>query len=334
MLGVKAPSFGGQYTFNSGATPAAPEQPWGGGMLAPPGGYPTMTPNTPERNGMESALNYYTTLSGPQLALLQQQAGTYAGQLGATQAQYDLARQGLQSGAANDLAKINLGPEYDAIQRGANARGLEGLNAQDKLAWEALGNQFEGFDLRTLQSWQNAGRNQFATKSEATPRGSVGSVGYKQKMTGIQQDLANQLTGIGIDKDSAVFGAREAAMGRTEQKAKINDNNAMLDIKAKEYGIDRAQVESNLQQGLAKLGIDQTASVGQIMDMLASNDVQQRALGEQIFRDAIGNSDFFTTLPQNTMPTGRNSESTTSGNAGNPITQRAVDEFMRIGAQR
>lgn len=321
LMKTAAPATGNQlYT-------SQPTQPWGAGMLAPPGGY-NMAPNTPERAGMQASLDFFTGLAGPQMAQLQQQAGMYQGQLGTTQAGYDMAKQAAQAGADAQIAKINLGPEYDAISRAANNRQIAGLDAQDKLAWEALGNQFEGFDLRNLQAWQAAQRGQWANRSDATGKGSVGSVGYNRRMGSIQEDLANQITGIGIDKDSAVFAARDAAMGRTEQKAKLNDQNAMLDIKAKEYGIDKQQVQANLQQGLAKLGIDNVASVNQIMDMLASNDVQQRALGEQIFRDAMGNSDFFTTLPQNTTPTG--SIGGASGN--NPVAGKAVDEYMTRGA--
>lgn len=325
LANFKSPQAPTGYQLQTGAAPA---QPWGAGMLAPPGGY-NVPPNTPERTAMQQGLDYSYGLGAPQLAALQQQSGMYAGQLGTTQVQYDLAKQGLQSGADAQLAKINLGPEYDAISRDAIMRQMAGLNAQDKLAWEALGNQLEGFDLRTLQSWQGAQRGQWANRSDATGKGSVGSIGYNRRMGGIQEDLANQLTGIGIDKDSAIFGAREAAMGRTEQKAKLDDQNRMLDIKAKEYGIDRQQVEANLQQGLAKLGLDNMTSVNQIMDMLSSNDIQQRAVAENIFRQGMQYGDYFITMPGNT---GNAPPAPTQ--APNPVRDKAVDEFMTMGAQR
>lgn len=284
---------------------------------------------TPEQQSMQQGLNLAYGLGAPQLASLNQQYGTLQGQLGTTQAGYDLARQAAQSDAAAQLAKTNLGPEYDAVTRAAIQRQLAGLGVDDNLAFQMLGNQFKGLDLQRTQAWQGAGRAQTAAKTDATARGSIGSVGFNKKMTGIQQDLANQLSGIDINRTQDTLQAQQAQNDRREAAAKLKDQNAMLDIKAKEYGLDRNQIKANLQQGLAKLGIDNMATVNQILDMMSSNDVQQRAVAEQIFRQGMEYSNFFTTLPQNTLPVG-GGVGGASGN--NPVAGQAVDEFMGRGA--
>lgn len=275
---------------------------------------------TPEAQGMQQALDFYSGLAGPQMAGLQQQSGLLAGQLGQTQAGYDIARGALQQGAAADLAKVNLGPEYDAITRGTIYRQMVGLNAADKLAYQMLGQQFKGFDLQNKEAWQNAQRGQWQNRSQGTAKGAVGSRGYNERMTNIQQDLANQLQNVGINREQARLTAVQGANSRAEQKAQLDDQNKMLDIKAKEYGIDKSKVAANLSEGLAKLGIDNVTNVNEILNMLNSNDIQQRALGEQIFREAIGNSGYFTTLPTNTAP------------VTNPVTESAVDQFLTRGA--
>lgn len=322
-----APTTGYKPQAQTSATDAG----WGGGMLAPAGGHNIAAPLSPEAQAQQDALAFYGGLSGPQMAMLQSQYGDLSGQLGTTQAGYDFAKDAANKDAAAQLAKANLGPEYDAITRAAIARQLQGLNATDRNAYLTLGQQYQGFDLQNKQAWQDTARKQWANRSDATGKGAVGSVGYNKRMGNYQQDLANQLQGVGISREETRLGAAQSQADRREQAAKLNDQNKMLDIKAKEYGIDKSQIQANLQEGLAKLGIDNMASINNIMDMMNSNNIQQRALGEQIFREAIGNSSFFMTTPQNTgLP-----PDPMGGAAGNnPVAGVAVDRFMTRGATR
>lgn len=311
-----APNRGYQTSFRQAYEPSPGSQ------------IPALPPPTSQQQGLDFAYG----LNAPTLAALQQQAGQYQSQIGMTQAGYGMARGAAQQDAAAQNAKINLGPEYDAIQRAANNRGMAGIDAAENLAYQALGNQFEGFDLRKQQAWGAAQRAQWDAKTDATQKGAMGSLGFKRRMGSIQSDLANQLTGIGIDKDAATFSARQAQADRREAKARLDDNNKTLDIKAKEYGIDRQQVQANLQQGLAKLGIDQTTSVNQILDMLSSNDIQQRAVAEQIFRQGMEYGGMFETLPQNTLPSTASQYGTGVTGGANPLVDEGVDQFMHRGA--
>lgn len=324
MLGTAMPTFKSYPSAPAAGTYST--QQWGGGMLPPLGGAPGPTP---EQQSMQQGLDLATGLGAPQMAGLQQQQGQLQGQLGTTQAGYDLARQAAMNDAAVQTAKINLGPQYDAIARQGNLRQIAGLDTADNIAFRMLGNQFQGLDLQKLQSWQGAGRAQWTNRSDATAKGAVGSVGYNKRMTNIQQDLANQLQGIEINRSQDTLQAQQGQNDRREQQAKLRDANAVLDVKAKEYGLDRQAVQTNLQNGLARLGIENNVSVNQILDMMSSNDINQRALGEQIFRQGMEYSNFFTTLPQNTLPT--------NGGAGgaqgnNPVAGVAVDQFMGRGA--
>lgn len=293
----------------------------------PPQYQPTTgpTPNTVPTQGQQ-AIDYFSGIYGPDLALNQQQSGNLAGQLGTTQAGYDLAVGAAQQGAAADLAKVNLGPQYDAIERAGNLRQMGVLDQQGNLAYRMLGSQFQGFDLQKLQSWQDAAKHQHAAMSDATARGAVTGRGIKRTFGDIQHDLANQLTGIDINKYQATNQAQSQQLTRNEQKAQLEDRNKTLDIKAKEYGIDRSKIQANLEQGLARLGIENSVTVNQILDALNSNDVQRMGIAHQIFNDAMTYSDFFMT----TNPAGGSSGTAPTPN---PVRDQAVDDYMsRVAA--
>lgn len=100
-------------------------------------------------------------------------------------------------------------------------------------------------------------------------------------------------------------------MGRKEQQAKLEDRNKILDIKAKEYGIDKGKISANLQQGLQKLGLDQYMDVSRLLDEMNSTDLNRQAIATQIFRDAMTYSDFFTVLPPPQIPSGTGMETLT-----------------------
>lgn len=310
------PSFGGNIgrsLYGDGAGPAGITQP----VTAP-----TQNPIS-QVPGLQQGLGLSQGIQGPALAINEQQAARLAGQLGMTDAAYGTALGALNQGAAADLAKLSLGPQYDAIERSAIYRQIAGLNDLDRLAFQALGNQYKGFDIQKLSAWQEAARNQEAARSSATARGAMTAPGIQRTFRDIQHQLANQLGGIEVQRESARLGALEGQMSRTEQKAKLADRNKALDIKAKEYGIDASKISANLSQGLAKLGLDRFTDINSILDALNSNDLQRVAIAEQIFRDALSYSDLFAT------------PGTSSGGATttpNPVRDRAIDEFTTRGA--
>lgn len=284
---------------------------------------------TPEASALRQGLDFATALNSPVMAGLQQQAGMYAGQFGMSQAGFDLARQAMMQGTQADQARLNLQPQYDQIEREAIYRQTMGLNDQNNLAYRQLGNQLEGFDLQQKSAWERTGQAQTAAKSDATVRGAMSGRGINRTMGDIQTDLANQLTGIDIGRDDAKMGFEAGQLSRAEQRAALADKNKMLDIKAQEYGISRQQIEASLSQGLAKLGLDQVADINRIMEMLSSNDIQQRAAAEQIFRQGLEYSDMFYTLPANRVS---NSGNVVNGQYVNPVTAEATDKFMGYNA--
>lgn len=286
-------------------------------------------PLSPQQQGLQSSLDVFTGVHDPAMQLLNQSSGNIAGQIGMTQIGYQQGVQALNQNAALDQQKLNLGPQYDAVTRQAIARQLAGLDEQGRLAFLGLGNQFKGFDLQTLQAQQGADRNKIAVRSDATVRGAMSGRGINRTYGNIAQDLANQLTGIGINKEGAIINAQEGDLSRKEQAAKLQDQNKMLDIKAKEYGVDRAKIQASLQQGIAKLGLDQFMDVSQLLDALNSNDMERQAIATQIFRDAMAYSDMFTVMsPQSPAftppPTGQqNLNPTMEGN-------RAIDQLTGV----
>lgn len=284
---------------------------WGKGYRDNPGALPPPPP-TPEQqarlDGIQRGINEFSVWHGPSLALNDQQAGILANQIGGVQMAYGMDTNALRQNAGLDMAKQNFGPQYDAIERLANLRQMGMLGTLDNLAFQQLGNQFAGTDLAKKQAWEQAGRQQTAAKSDATVRGAMSAPGFKRTMGDIQTELANQLSGIGQQREGYRLGALEQQVGRKEQQAKLEDRNKILDIKAKEYGVDKAKISANLQQGLAKLGLNQYMDVNTLLDELNSTDLNRQAIATQIFRDAMTYSDFFTILPQQSMPSIRTPE--------------------------
>lgn len=289
----------------------------------------TAPPISPEQQGLQNAVNAFTVWNGPSMALIDQNSQQLANQIGMGQGLLAFNQGALQQDANAQLAKLNLGPEYDAIQRNANLRGIGSIQELDKLAYQALGVQAGQFDLGRKEAWQQAytqGRN---VRSDATVRGAVGGRGYKFSMDEIQRGLANQLQNIDFQAEGAKINALEGQVGRKEQIAQLEDRNKMLDIKAKEYGIDKQQIEANLQQGLAKLGIDNFMSTNQLLDALNSNDLQKQAIAQQIFRDAMEYSDFFTVNVGGGVPA-TPAQQAQAGNLdswSDPGTQSAVNQL-------
>lgn len=337
--------LGGGNTFLSTAPPA-------GSPGAQNANAPVVSPQQAAVNrdiaAMQPALSTATIWHQPTLEILNQQAGQLAGQFGMAQAAFGTAADAMRARAAADAAGVSLGPQYDAIQRAANNRQIAGLDAQDRLAFQALGNTFEGFDLATTQAWQGAGnaqerakieayRNHLAARSDATARGALSGRGIKRTykditqdlegaLTRSQQDLANQLTGIGIQRDAATFGAQEQQMGRREQQEQLRDRNRMLDIKAQEYGVDRSRIGAALNEGLARLGLEQYTDSMRIMDGLMSNDLQRRAVAEQIFRDALESSPMAVGWG-NGQPTNPEYNSDLGRQDSGQVQQRAIEGF-------
>lgn len=101
-------------------------------------------------------------------------------------------------------------------------------------------------------------------------------VAYRRDLSGIDNTIAN----MGYDLQAS-------GLSTAEQKAKLGDRMAQLDIQAKTFGLKNDQLESQLSQGLASLNLDQVMSVGQLMDSLNSNDYQKAQLAQQIIGQAL-----------------------------------------------
>lgn len=151
---------------------------------------------------------------------------------------------------------------------------ITGNNAQQN-AYRALANiNFGGYQNTTSNIANQALQQQRSATHDAVARGAYGNLGTAQDFTDI---AAN----------------RQYQMGNAENQYLTQQNTVMrnlseLNTQAQKYGLQPAQFANQLQQTLTKLGIDQTMSLSQLMNMIGSNDFQQAALASSIIEKAMG----------------------------------------------
>lgn len=266
---------------------------------------PGFSPPSREQIGMQNSLNAATGWYGPQLTQNDIQAHRLAGQLGYGDAQYGMDVGNLNQNAALDRARLGLQQNNIGVDRDAIGRQL---GVSDQL--QALANQLFGLNGDTLDAnVRTAGRGfdnaQRSAVSSRVANGGVGSVGMRQDLTEIGAQRGDTFGQFLRDRAGLGVQQQQSDINFKEDKAKLNDRLKALDNEAGKLGIDRKQLETNLQQGLAKLGVDHLFSTNDLIDAMQSNDIDRQALAQSIFREALGMSQFF--IDQ--VPTGSGSMS-------------------------
>lgn len=242
----------------------------GGGDFVPgttPGGINTA-------NAFGTYMNAYGQLYGPELAALQgQQSTALAGLLGLNAA-YGMSASALGQGAAADRALLANQAQGTAIQRAAAARQLPYLG------------RLRGYDMRDINLGRDAAnltadRDRRKTRSDATARGAMITPGFRDDLTDIDRALMNQMLGLNVREE-------RTNTQYDEQEAQARDRMRLLDNEAAAYGIRGQQLEASLNQGLANLNLQNVMSVNDVMDMLASNDVDQALVARNIIESSLG----------------------------------------------
>lgn len=306
---------------------------WNVGSWGHQSGWQQPTPTTsPATQGMQQALDVATGWAGPSLIQNDINADRLANQLGYGDAQYGLGVDALQQNTALDRARLGINARDINIDRESIARQM-GVSNQ----LQALANQLFGIDIKGLGIDQRGLDAQMTTAnrnldaelrrqmSDATARGAVGGPGLmyrKQETEADRQDaFGNFLRSteqLGLRKDQVGIARKQSDINYTEDRAKLADRAKILDNQAGKLGIDAKQLEANLSQGLARLGVDRLFNMNDLLDAMASNDVDRQAIAQQIFREAMGMSQFFTDqLAPPTAPTGaRGGTGFNGGSAG------------------
>lgn len=192
----------------------------------------------------------------------------------------------------------------------------------EDLAFELLGLQNRGFDIDTVMAQQGAQVGERKARSSATARGAVNTPGLGFDLTDIANELTNRLGQIDVGRNMAGRSFRETQaglknkrgalgtgyqrealglenrrgalgtgyqreqLGYAEQQAQLRDNAAQLDLRAKDMGITATEYRQRLDNGLARLNLQNVMTVDQLMSAITSGDFQKQQIAEQIIRQA------------------------------------------------
>lgn len=242
-----------------------------------------LAPKPPQVPGLQAALDAFTGMAQPDYAnLANQRAGLQRG-IGDALASRDMQLRFGREDYANQMARNGLGVQGLGVDRAAAQRAGVNVDALMALAGQMLQNQLGstrlGADIRT--------RGQ---KSDATARGAFVTQGNRDALS----DISKQL---GFDEGRLNIGYQQDMIGLKEQKAQAADRNKQLDMKAKELGLQRNELKTALQQGIERLNMGAYVDVNSIMDKLASTDIQERTIAEQIYRQALDYAGVFASNP-------------------------------------
>ena len=129
-------------------------------------------------------------------------------------------------------------------------------------------------------------------------RGAMGSTGYSTTINefGQQRDLSNQRSQLGYDSSMADLSNQGNQLDlnqemykntSNEDKAKAQDRIKTLQLVADSFGIKKEQLQAALNRSVAENGLSEFTSANQILDMMASNDVQQKQLAMNVINQAM-----------------------------------------------
>lgn len=260
--------------------------------------------------GLQTALQFMQGIYGPELAQQQAMRDQLAGRVGFAEQNFTTQQGILQSQHGIDLARLGLEQSGIGIEKGAANRQIGNANILESLARQLLGNTQKGLDidLQSLATNERSSNQQFAAEkrqamSSAASRGAMNAPGIGRTTNELSNQLwnRNELIGqdrqrVGLGRERANLGFERERVGLNEQKAAAKDRLATLDLRSQGLGLDRKTLQNNLDQGLAKLGLDQWVTTNDLLDAMNSSDLQQRAVAEQIYRQALEYSDFFANL--------------------------------------
>lgn len=309
------PTPAGQYGTTPG-TLVAPNDPRLAGLNSAPSfdlhrqsglptGMPTSFQGVPVRPvdqaviGQSRAQDFFTSIFGPQLAQNDLVSNRLLEQVGLAGANQQLRTGYLNEDFTRGNQRLDIQRDALGIDRGANQRNLGYLNQLEGFANRLLG-------IQTDDAWATAAQAQRQANSSATARGAMNAPGIGRTMGDIagQLDRTGQSNQLGFDREIANI---------NNQRAQTKDQAATLDLRARELGLDRADLQTSLDRGLAQLNLDTYVNTNDLLDAMASNDIDRRMIAEQIFRSAIDSADVFGQLPgpsapQMPRPTARQSD--------------------------
>jgi hypothetical protein len=325
-------------TLDTPANPSSgPDNFMGPGMDNTPFGYvpqlgvtdPTTQQELAREYGFGQSLNAGMIGAGPQFVLNQNARDSLATQIGYLNANNNLDQSALQNDTAYQLSKLGLQGEGLDLQR-ANLGIDQGANARQGPLADLLHAISGGrFDLSRTGAWQQADVANRQLTSQDIARGSITSIGHNQGLGDISNQLANQLKGIDYSQlqEGAQYGEQKA--GIEDNRQRLENQGKQLDLAGKNLGLDRQHLNDQLTLGLQRMGIQNADAVSQLLDKMNSSSIQDQILAQQIFNQAIQNSDYYAQFyPVKTSP--QSGPATPSGSPVNGPIQpgSAVDNYV------
>lgn len=237
------------------------------------GSIDTQVRNNPTPTFDDRINNYYDILGGNTLDPVfdQQRRQIFGSGLGVL-GMLGLDRDALTQNAGIDKALNNLAyGDLDIGRRGAN-RDLGTVAELLGLNKETLANQLAGIALserRQNQAWSD----------DATARGAFTAPGTRREFSAIEKEaqLARQASRIGFD---------EARANLQNRAGNARDALAKIDNDAKRIGLNAQQIDATLNQGLARLGLEEFTSTQDLYNRLTSTDIEQQTMALNLLNQA------------------------------------------------
>jgi hypothetical protein len=236
---------------------------------------------------------------------------------GASGARIGLEREGIGLDQRKlDLQEQGIGISERGVglkDRGLDVRG-KGIDIEDRqaAALRAIAGQL--FGVNTREAWQTADKANQNIKSDNTVRGSTSTPGYRRALNWVGKDLMNQLDKLTLgdraDTENFTAGNEQRGLGREQigiereglglereqlglDREGVKIAREQLDLKSRNLGISAGELSNKLQQGLQKIGLSQYMNVNELMQGLTSNDLERRALADEMYRTALEYSDMY-----------------------------------------
>lgn len=232
-------------------------------------------------------LNALGSLYGPQMALAgalgQNQITGLEGQNFWTQQSLQNQINAANQGAYYQQAGLGLQGQSLGIQQGALSRQMAELPQQYGLTQQGfdiqgqrLGLQSQQVDLSQLGAWQGAAQQQRSLASQLTASGNPYSVGGARSRQDIAEQLQNQMTGFGLERQGIGLSQQElglqrqgAAINYYEQTAAAQDAQKELGIQSQQLGLNQSEIKSRLDTELNNLGIQGQVSSDQLLQAIS-----------------------------------------------------------------
>lgn len=279
--------------------PAARADSLNGLMAKSSGGYGnTFGPSASQTgNAFQTGLDFYSTMAQTQAAQIAQQQNENRFRMGLNEAGLATDSGIMRNEYGDAMAKMGFNNQRRGIERGDLLAQLGNVKKDLGFADERFGLANKGFDIDVTDARQGAEVKARNTKSQAIPRDASTSEFTRLRLSDTQNELANQLGGIGLGRQGADLTRREKKAQIAQQKAGNEAALKTLDTRAAEAGLDASIYKRKLEEGLQKLNLDSRLGVRELMMALESGDIENMMLAEKILAQANSAIPYFTANP-------------------------------------